>query len=192
MTPELIGIPIRATGNPGGAGHSWVKARYVSPAPLGNKVIVDPDTGLKRIFIPSKVADNRFIDQAQYVAQLRMSGSEQLVRAWLDGDWSAIESGFFANEWSDRVIIPPFTVPPHWTRLRAMDWGFSTPFAVYWAAVASDDYIDPDLERSISPDLGRSADRNASKSGASSRVVRWWSTASGTARHQASYPPACA
>jgi hypothetical protein len=69
-----------------------------------------------------------------------MSGSPQLVRAWLDGDWSAIESGFFANEWSDRVIVPPFTVPEHWTRLRAMDWGFSTPFAVYWAAVCSDDY----------------------------------------------------
>jgi hypothetical protein len=79
------------------------------------------------------------LDQEQYVAQLRMSGSEQLVRAWLDGDWNAIESGFFANEWSDKVIIPPFVVPQHWPRLRSMDWGFSTPFAVYWAAVASDD-----------------------------------------------------
>ena len=69
-----------------------------------------------------------------------MSGSEQLVRAWLDGDWSAIESGFFANEWSDKVIIPQFTIPAHWTRLRSMDWGFSTPFAVYWAAVAGDDH----------------------------------------------------
>ena len=136
------GVPVgfRATGNPGGAGHSWVKARYVSPAPLGNKVITDPESGLKRIFIPSKVKDNKFLDQETYVAQLRMSGSEQLVRAWLDGDWNAIESSFFANEWSDKVIVPPFTIPPHWVRLRSADWGFSTPFAIYWAAVVGDDY----------------------------------------------------
>ncbi len=141
------GVPVgfRATGNPGGAGHSWVKARYVTPAPLGDKVIVDPESGLKRIFIPSKVADNKYLDQDKYVAQLRMSGSEQLVRAWLDGDWSAIESSFFANEWSDKVIIPPFAIPQHWVRLRSADWGFSTPFAVYWSCVVGDDYQHGDV-----------------------------------------------
>ena len=33
------GVPVgfRATGNPGGPGHQWVKARYIDPAPLGNR-----------------------------------------------------------------------------------------------------------------------------------------------------------
>ena len=49
------GVPVdlRATGNPGGPGHQWVKARYIDPAPLGNRIIRDPVTGLERVFIPS-------------------------------------------------------------------------------------------------------------------------------------------
>jgi hypothetical protein len=35
------GVPlgIRLTGNPGGPGHKWVKARYIDPAPQGYKII---------------------------------------------------------------------------------------------------------------------------------------------------------
>jgi hypothetical protein len=35
------GVPVgfRATGNPGGPGHHWVKRRYIDPAPMGNKII---------------------------------------------------------------------------------------------------------------------------------------------------------
>jgi len=35
------GVPVgfRATGNPGGPGHQWVKARYIDPVPLGNRII---------------------------------------------------------------------------------------------------------------------------------------------------------
>ena len=29
----------------------WVKARYIDPAPLGNRIIRDPVTGLERVFI---------------------------------------------------------------------------------------------------------------------------------------------
>jgi hypothetical protein len=41
------GVPagFRATGNPGGPGHQWVKARYIDPAPLGNRLIRDEQTG---------------------------------------------------------------------------------------------------------------------------------------------------
>jgi Terminase large subunit, T4likevirus-type, N-terminal len=136
------GVPVgfRATGNPGGAGAHWVKARYVSPAPLGNQVITDPDTGLKRIFIPSKVRDNQYLDQDKYVAQLRMSGSEQLVKAWLDGDWSQVENAFF-SEWEDAThIIEPFKIPHEWTHFRSCDWGFAVPFSVNWFTVVGDDF----------------------------------------------------
>ncbi len=36
------GVPVgfRATGNPGGAGHQWVRARYIDPAPMGFSVFI--------------------------------------------------------------------------------------------------------------------------------------------------------
>jgi hypothetical protein len=65
---------IFATTNPGGKGHGWVKRRFIDTANMryypyvdidGNKkqgmigeVYKDPNTGLKRIFVPAKIDDN--------------------------------------------------------------------------------------------------------------------------------------
>ena len=119
------GVPVgmRLTGNPGGPGHQWVKARYVDPAPLGNKVITDPVTGLARVFIPSKVDNNVFIDAEAYKQRLRASGSAELVAAWLAGDWSVTLGAFFDCWNTARHVIRPFEVPKDWMRFRAMDWG---------------------------------------------------------------------
>src|SRR5690606_28038617 len=54
--PELPSI-IRASGMPGGIGHSWVKKRFIDPAPEGGKIIIGRG-GLKRIFIKSSYKDN--------------------------------------------------------------------------------------------------------------------------------------
>src|SRR5687768_1532295 len=137
---SAAGVPVgfRATGNPGGPGQGWVKARYIDPAPSGWKVIQDEYTGLERVFIPSKVMDNKYL-AADYVQRLRGAGSDQLVRAWLEGDWSAIESAFF-GEWSTKHILQPFDVPPGWLRFRSMDWGSAAPFSVGWWAVVGDEY----------------------------------------------------
>ena len=43
-----------------------------------------------RVFIPSKLRDNKFLGP-EYVASLQMVGSDTLVRAWLEGDWTVIE-----------------------------------------------------------------------------------------------------
>src|SRR5262249_13758442 len=93
------GIPcgFRATGNPGGPGHQWVRARYIDPAPLGWKTITEQyrnpwtkeTVSRDRIYIPSKLQDNRYLG-SEYVANLQMVGNAQLVRAWLEGDWSVI------------------------------------------------------------------------------------------------------
>ncbi len=139
------GVPcrFRATGNPGGPGHTWVKARYVSPAPGGWTPIAsppDPLTGivLRRVFIPSRLSDNRALQENDpaYVARLRMVGSESLVRAWLDGDWDVVEGAYFDNWSSVRNVVPPFRIPAHWPRLRGFDWGSASPFAVVWAALS--------------------------------------------------------
>src|SRR6185312_7227400 len=90
------GVPcqMKGTCNPGGPGHQWVKARYrLDTNPKGLEVFrtefVNPFTKAKiektRIFIPSRVTDNRFLGD-DYVANLYQVGSPELVRAWLEGD----------------------------------------------------------------------------------------------------------
>jgi hypothetical protein len=143
---SAAGVPVgfRATGNPGGPGHQWVKARYIDPAPLGNQIIRDDVTGLKRVFIPSKVDNNVHIDVEDYKRRLRASGSKELVAAWLDGDWSVTLGAFF-DCWSvKRHVVQPFQIPPEWLRFRSMDWGSASPFSVGWWAVVQDDFTTVD------------------------------------------------
>jgi hypothetical protein len=136
-------VGMRLTGNPGGPGHHWIKHRYVDPAPLGNRVLTDPLTGLERIYIPSKVSNNVYIDGEAYRAQLRSAGSPELVRAWLEGDFSVTLGAFF-QEWDTaRHVIEPFEIPKDWMRFRAMDWGSASPFCVQWWAVATDKFEVP-------------------------------------------------
>ena len=135
------GVPcgFRATGNPGGPGHSWVKSRYIDPAPNGYKVLADD--GLERVFIPAKLSDNLILTSSDpmYVARIKQSGSDQLVKAWLDGDWSIIDGAYF-DCWNQDLIIKPFAVPSHWLKFRSFDWGSARPFSCGWWAVASEEY----------------------------------------------------
>lgn len=135
------GVPVgfRATGNPGGPGHQWVKARYIDPAPLGYKIIKDPASGLERVYIPSRVKDNKFLGP-DYVQQLKASGSEQLVKAWLEGDWSVIDGAFFDCWDNSRHVVRPFKVPKEWGRFRSGDWGSASPFSFGWWAIVDDTY----------------------------------------------------
>ena len=141
----------RATCNPGGPGHNWVKARYIDPGPyrVMRETFADPFTGerrrLSRVFIPARVADNPKLlaNDPDYVSRLAQSGSAELVRAWLEGDWNVIDGAFF-DAWSARNIIRPFAVPDWWTRVRSFDWGYAAPFSVGWWAVAGEDHPLPD------------------------------------------------
>lgn len=142
------GVPcgFRATGNPGGPGHNWVKARYIDPAPAGWQIIssdfINPfnkkTITRERVYIPSRVTDNAFLGD-EYIGNLQMAGSQQLVKAWLEGDWDIIDGAFFDGWAAGKHVIPPFTIPKDWLRFRSMDWGFATPFSVGWWAIASDD-----------------------------------------------------
>ena len=143
------GVPcgMRLTGNPGGPGHQWVKSRYIDPAPDGMKILTEPfvnpwthETVTRdRVFIPSKLTDNKYLG-AEYVANLQMLGSEALVKAWLEGDWSIVDGAFFDGWSMDRHVLRPFAIPEGWTKFRSMDWGFARPFSVGWWAVAADNY----------------------------------------------------
>lgn len=144
------GVPcqMKSTCNPGGPGHQWVKARYrLDTNPNGMEIYrfeyINPFTKKKiektRVFIPSKVVDNKYLGD-DYVANLFQVGSENLVKAWLSGDWSVIEGAFFP-EWStDKHVIRPFEIPANWLRFRSGDWGSARPFSIGWWAVVGDAY----------------------------------------------------
>ena len=83
----------------------------LGPSILGAyRTVVDPDTGLSRVFIPAKVSDNPKLLEAdpRYIDRLKSVGSPQRVRAWLEGDWTVVEGAFF-SEWDPkRHVIAPF------------------------------------------------------------------------------------
>jgi len=129
---------IRATANPGGPGHHWVKARFIDYAPDGYKPFDDPETNITRMFIPSKVSDNKILleKDPDYADRLKGVGSPELVRAWLEGDWTAITGAYFSEFSTKRHVRRPFKIPPHWLKFRAFDWGSAAPFACLWFAVS--------------------------------------------------------
>lgn len=129
---------IRSAANPGGVGHHWVKHEFIDPAPGGYVPIRDPETGMERMFIPSRLRDNTILMQSDpgYVGRLKGLGSPELVRAMLEGDWSVVTGAFFP-EWSTaQHVVPPVKLPDHWYRYGAIDWGSARPFAVLWIAVS--------------------------------------------------------
>ena len=142
------GVPTQLvlTGNPGGAGQHWIADRYKlipfakQPYWLERKL---PNGEIHEVaVIPSRIGDNRILLDSDpgYINRLHLVGNEQLVKAWLEGDWSAIEGAFF-DTWSEaKHVIEPRELPEHWTRFRSMDWGFAAPFSVGWWAVAGEDF----------------------------------------------------
>jgi hypothetical protein len=120
---------IRQNGSVWVSGNSWVKARYIDPAPNGYKIIQD-DNGLER--------DNPSLLESDpmYIQRLQASGSKELVRAWLEGDWSVITGAYFPEFSTATHVIPYMEPPEYWTRICGMDWGSAAPFAVLWAAIS--------------------------------------------------------
>jgi len=133
---------IRATGNPGGPGHNHVKAYWrIGDYPMGNHLFTEG--GMSRMFIRSRLSDNPILLNADplYSQRLEGLGSPDLVRAWLEGDWSVVAGAYFPEFNIDQHVIKPFTIPDHWARYRAMDWGSYRPFAVGWFAVSDGDLL---------------------------------------------------
>lgn len=141
------GVPVQMvlTANPGGPGQNWIRDRFgLHPFPRRPVVkgVEINEQQFKAAVIPSRITDNRALLDADpaYLERLKLVGSPELVRAWLEGDWSAIEGAFFA-EWSEKShVVSRFEVPEDWLRFRSMDWGFAAPFSVGWWAVVGDTY----------------------------------------------------
>jgi hypothetical protein len=119
------------------SGNSWVKARYISPAPQGWVPIKDEETGQYRIYIPSRLTDNSAMmkNDPTYAARLRGTGSASLVNAWLNGDWDIVAGGFFDDLIDpNRHFLQPFVIPAGWSYRRSFDWGSASPASLgVWA-----------------------------------------------------------
>jgi len=130
---------IRSTGNPGGAGHQAVKSYFgIDRYPLGCVPIDDAETGMTRMFVPSKVTDNAILlaNDPKYISRLKGVGSAALVKAWLEGDWDAVAGAYFDCWNAQKHVIKPFEIPEYWTRFGSFDWGSAKPFSMGWWAVS--------------------------------------------------------
>lgn len=151
-------VYLRASANPGGIGHGWVKARFLTPAPPMQTIWEDvqvrtPDGAVhtarrSRIFVPSTVFDNQILLQNDPAYAARLAALPDADRrALLYGDWDAFAGQVF-SEWradpahyADRRythVIDPFPIPRGWRVVRGFDFGYSRPFSVGWWAISPD------------------------------------------------------
>lgn len=130
---------IKSSTNPGGIGHSWVKKRFIDIGAAGEKIDVVMNGSIStRLFIPSKVEDNRFLMKydPDYVKRLDLL-PEKERRALKDGDWDIFDGQYF-TDFDRRVhVIEPFEIPDNWDRYRTVDYGLDM-LACYWIAVSPD------------------------------------------------------
>ena len=103
-----------------------------------------------KIFIPSRVYDNRHLLEADpyYIANLSLL-NEADREALLNGNWDTF-SGQVFTEWTDNPehyavndqkythVIDDFRIPDSWTIYRGFDFGYAKPFSVGWYAVDHD------------------------------------------------------
>ena len=148
----------RATTNPGGPGHQWVKKMFVDPSAPGVPFWAkDLDSGevitwpkghslegqplLKRRFIPATLHDNPYLaDDGMYEANL-LSMPEHLRKQLLEGNWD-INQGAAFPEFSRRLhVIEPFDIPNSWTKFRAADYGYGSYSGVLWIAVSPSEQL---------------------------------------------------
>jgi hypothetical protein len=151
-TDPTLPIYMRATTNPGGSGHGWVKRTFIDPAPANSKFVakdietgedmVYPDSHEKageplfyRRFIPASLKDNPYLmDGGQYEANL-LSLPEMQRRQLLEGDWAVADGAAFSEFRSKVHVIEPYEIPTDWRRFRSCDYGYSSYSAVHWFAI---------------------------------------------------------
>ena len=125
---------MKSSTNPGGIGHQWVKDRFIDPAPP--KTVFATPNGITRVFIPSRVTDNRYLMESDpdYLKRLEELPEAQR-KALLFGDWDIFEGQYF-SEWSaDIHTCDPFHIPDHWRKYRTFDYGLDR-FALLWVAIS--------------------------------------------------------
>jgi hypothetical protein len=133
-TASDLPIFMRATTNPGGVGHHWVKKMFIDQAPYGKAFdATDIETGevlkypaghrragkslFKRRFIPARLSDNPYLAES--------------------GDYEDIKEGAAFTEFDRNVhVVEPFDIPSNWVKFRSCDYGYGSYSGVVWFAVS--------------------------------------------------------
>ena len=151
--PELP-VYMRATTNPGGTGHVWVKKYFVDPAPAGHKFWATDASGdtliypkghtkegqplFQRKFIPAKLFDNPYLTKTGDYETMLLSLPESQRKRLLEGNWDVAEGAAFPEFDRKIHVTEPFSIPKNWPKFRACDYGYGSYSAVLWFAVAPD------------------------------------------------------
>ncbi len=140
LRPNIPGVKpfAKASANPGGIGHGWVRRRWklydkgieyqiYKPDREGDEIVAPPS----RCFVPAKVTDNYFIleNDPAYIERLKASPYRKQL---LDGDWSVFSGQAFTEFKTGVHTCKAFTIPKEWERWISIDYGYSRPFAAYW------------------------------------------------------------
>lgn len=156
---KASGLPLymRATSNPGGPGHGWVKKTFIDPSPYNTPFWATNENGdvitwpkghsregqplFKRRFIPANLFNNPYLaDDGMYEANL-LSLPEHERRQLLEGDWSISEGAAFTEFNPTIHTIEPFDIPDGWARFRACDYGYGSYTGVVWFAVSPSEQL---------------------------------------------------
>jgi len=157
-TASDLPIFMRATTNPGGIGHQWVKKMFIDPAPFGEAFdATDIETGevlkypsghtkagkslFKRRFIPARLSDNPYLSESGDYEAMLLSLPEHQRKQLLEGDWDIKEGAAF-SEFDRKIhVVKPFAIPNNWVKFRACDYGYGSYSGVLWFAVSPDEQL---------------------------------------------------
>ena len=151
-------IYMRATTNPGGPGHGWVKKMFIDPAPYGKTFdATNIETGevlkypaghskagqslFKRKFIPARLSDNPYLSREGDYEAMLLSLPEQQRRQLLEGDWDIKEGAAFTEFNRDIHVVEPFHIPNNWVKFRSCDYGYGSFSGVLWFAVSPSEQL---------------------------------------------------
>jgi len=151
-------VYMRATTNPGGIGHGWVKKMFIDPAPHNKSFwATDIETGtelrypkghsregeplFKRRFIPARLFDNPYLSQAGDYEAMLLSLPETQRKQLLEGDWDIKEGAAFTEFNREIHVVEPFDIPHNWIRFRSCDYGYGSYSAVLWFAVSPSEQL---------------------------------------------------
>lgn len=148
-------IPLEcfSTTNPFGAGHSWVKRKFIDASEPGEIstvtiTVLDPKSKqqveVKRTqaHIFSHWSENPNLDP-KYIAGLSEQSDPNRRKAWFVGSWDINAGGAFADLWHRPThVIKRFPIPANWVINRSFDWGSTHPFSVGWWAEANGEDVE--------------------------------------------------
>lgn len=131
-------IPIRTVwaANPGGAQHGFLHYEFIARSEPWEPF---ERNGATWVCCPSTLADNPHLNHEAYEQALKdaCGNDEELLKAWLSGDWNIARGAYFAGALDERIhklaaqTFAPIKLGSIWQPYLAMDWGSGAPCITY-------------------------------------------------------------